>query len=163
MIIFKMIESLGDDVLIALFSFIILLIIILSWYSTQVRELPANLLIIERRFRRVYRHSECFLAFCQISHYNLFKIANNQTQLIATAQQRYTNLENSNSSVVTSTTNDEIGEAVEQALVDEILDGEDSSLLASEEVLTEQASQLSPSTTTTTPSTASAINSSEIK
>jgi hypothetical protein len=79
--------------------------------------------------------------------------------LIATAQQRYTNLENSNSSVVTSTANDEIGEAVEQALVDEILDGEDSSLLTSEEVLNEQASQLSPSTSTT----ASAIISSEIK
>jgi hypothetical protein len=63
MIIFKMIESLDDDVLIALFSFIILLIVILSWYSTQVRELPANLLIIERRFRRVYRHSECFYGF----------------------------------------------------------------------------------------------------
>ncbi len=79
--------------------------------------------------------------------------------MIATAQQRYTNLENSNSSVVTSTANDEIGEAVEQALVDEILDGEDSSLLTSEEVLNEQASQLSPSTSTT----ASAIISSEIK
>jgi hypothetical protein len=79
--------------------------------------------------------------------------------LIATAQQRYTNLENTNSSVVTSTANDEIGEAVEQALVDEILDGEDSSLLTSEEVLNEQASQLSPSTSTT----ASAIISSEIK
>ena len=52
------IEGFGDDVLCLLVSFILLIIITLAWYSTQVRDLPANLLIIERRFRRVYRHSE---------------------------------------------------------------------------------------------------------
>ena len=51
------IEWLGDEVLYAFISLVIVLIITLAWLSTQVRELPASLLIIERRFRRVYRHS----------------------------------------------------------------------------------------------------------
>jgi hypothetical protein len=52
------IEGFGDEVVFAIVSFILFIVITLAWLSTQVRELPANLLIIERRFRRVYRHSK---------------------------------------------------------------------------------------------------------
>ena len=78
--------------------------------------------------------------------------------MIATAQRRYTSLDNNNNngSIVTLTptanhspltSNDiDIGEQVEQALVDEILDGEDTSLLVSDEVIQQEPSPLvSPS------------------
>lgn len=57
------IEGFGDDVIFAITCLFIVSLLIIAWLSTQVREFPfpANLLIIERRFRRVYRHCKCCL------------------------------------------------------------------------------------------------------
>ena len=51
-----LIEGIGDDVMTLLFVTFIVLIVIMSWLSTNVREImvPANLLVIERRSRRLY-------------------------------------------------------------------------------------------------------------
>ena len=51
-----LIEGIGDDVITLLFILFTIVIIIISWFSTSVSEfvLPANLLVIERRSRRLY-------------------------------------------------------------------------------------------------------------
>lgn len=51
-----LIEGIGDDFITFLFIIFIIVIVIISWLSTNVRELsfPANLLVIERRSRRLY-------------------------------------------------------------------------------------------------------------
>ena len=54
-----LIEGIGDDVITLLFVLFTVIIIIISWLSTNVREFtfPANLLVIERRSRRLYTAS----------------------------------------------------------------------------------------------------------
>jgi hypothetical protein len=49
-------ESLGDELLTALLVIFVLALLAISWVSTDVREynFPANLLVIERRSRRLY-------------------------------------------------------------------------------------------------------------
>ena len=51
-----LIEGIGDDVITLVFILFTIVIIIISWLSTSVREFafPANLLVIERRSRRLY-------------------------------------------------------------------------------------------------------------
>ena len=51
-----LIEGVGDDIITVLFICFIIVILIISWLSTNVREyqFPANLLVIERRSRRLY-------------------------------------------------------------------------------------------------------------
>ncbi len=50
------IEGIGDDSITFFFILFSIVIIIISWVSTNVRdiEFPANLLVIERHSRRLY-------------------------------------------------------------------------------------------------------------
>jgi hypothetical protein len=49
-------ESVADDLLTILFVLFVFLLLVVAWVSTDVREynFPANLLVIERRSRRLY-------------------------------------------------------------------------------------------------------------
>ena len=51
-----MIDKLDENIIFLLFILFTVIIVILSWLSTNVREFafPANLLVIERRSRRLY-------------------------------------------------------------------------------------------------------------
>ena len=54
-----LIEGIGDDVISLFFIVFLVVILIISWLSTNVREFafPANLLVIERRSRHLYTTS----------------------------------------------------------------------------------------------------------
>ncbi len=49
-------SSVGDELLNALLVILVVTLLVISWVSTDVREynFPANLLVIERRSRRLY-------------------------------------------------------------------------------------------------------------
>jgi hypothetical protein len=145
-----LIEGIGDDVITLLFILFTVIIIIISWLSTNVREFafPANLLVIERRSRRLYTAS---LNGNLVNTHRLSSTAststsdnNNNSQSEATslsnghsvnnnANTAATDTSNSARGIITSTRSSPsertqelelVNEIVEQALVDNLLDGE---------------------------------------
>ncbi|CAF0760801.1 unnamed protein product [Brachionus calyciflorus] len=125
-----LINGIGDELLTIFVVIITIIIVILSWLSTNVRDFPfpANLLIIERRSRRLYATN------------NLNETLNstNQSQNQSNNSNNSTNITNENSSlsVDNSSNNNEtqtnsirdnnlelMNEMVEQALVENLLDG----------------------------------------
>ena len=74
-----LIEGVGDDVMTVLLLLFVIVLVIISWLSTNVREynFPANLLVIERRSRRLFTttslngNSNRFTKFIEINNSSL--------------------------------------------------------------------------------------------
>jgi hypothetical protein len=161
-----LIEGIGDDFITFLFIVFIIVIVIISWLSTNVRELsfPANLLVIERRSRRLYTTADLNQLASNANSNNNNNRSNSPNSSIrsSTTTTTTTTLHHRTSTVTTRTTvtrsstinNNEnngqnrvespnnrsnhitslsldrshelelVNEIVEQALVDNLLDGE---------------------------------------
>ena len=137
-----LIEGIGDDVMTLLFVTFIVLIVIMSWLSTNVREImvPANLLVIERRSRRLYTAN--FNGAAAGSSGNSSRLSPSLTTTTTTSTNEATDISSasggletsgqSSSVVVSSSTTFEparrrsnelelVNEIVEQALVEQAL------------------------------------------
>jgi hypothetical protein len=134
-----MIDKLDENIIFLLFILFTVIIVILSWLSTNVREFafPANLLVIERRSRRLYAttvhgniNRSKVLILKLLKFFSLNKIMLN---LVVNAHQlspsriTTTSTPNAlNAEILVSNRSSQIDlvdEMVEQALVDNLLDG----------------------------------------
>ena len=143
-----LIDSIGVDLITYIIIIFTIIIIYLSWLSTSVRELPfpANLLVIERRSRRLFTtnisngnlNCNFFTNYFDLkriflNRFCLILVSETQNQS-ANSNQNLVNEESSNSvdgsvinsqqsNIIRNSNLELVNEMVEQALVENLLDG----------------------------------------
>jgi len=117
------IEGIGDDLVTGLFLLITIVIVVVSWLSTNVRDLafPANVFVIERRSRRLYT-TDFNGNFNRIIASQRLAPSSTQTTSTTTTTPGSSSQTNSES-LRRSDTSEVVDEIVEQALVENLLEG----------------------------------------